>query len=102
MLIAVRMRIVGFGACCRLVGFKACSAWMWISYKGVETCDRQVQPVDIQCAVGQGIKIGHITMDCVEDAKYMHGNTIDGNKFQYKYHDVSNVSIVHYANLMPK
>ena len=41
-------------------------------------------------------------MDDLKDAKDMHGNKIGGNKFQYKYHDVSKVSIIHYFDLVPK
>ena len=44
----------------------------------------------------------YIMMDCVKDAKYMHGNKTNSNKFQYKYHDVSNVSIIHYSNWVSK
>ena len=34
--------------CCKLVGLKVCPRWICISYKGVETCNRQNYPSKAQ------------------------------------------------------
>ena len=53
-------------------------------------------------AAGPRLTNGYIMMDSIMDARYKHGNKIGGNKFHYKYHFISNVSIVHCSDLVPK
>ena len=46
---------------------------------------------------GPKVKRWYMMMDCVKDARYNHGNKIGGNK----YHNISNVPIVHFSHLCP-
>merc|ERR1719482_2594269 len=48
------------------------------------------------------LKDGFHPVDCVKDAMYEHGDKFGDNKFQYKMQDVSNSSIVHYSDIVPK
>ena len=48
------------------------------------------------------LKDGYSMTDCVKDAMYVHGDKHGNNKFDYKMGDVSNTSIIHYAEMIAK
>ena len=52
--------------------------------------------------LAQSLEDGYMMVDCVKDARYAHDNKIGGNTFQYKNCNISNVSIVHYSDSVPK
>jgi len=47
-------------------------------------------------------KDGFLLTACVKDAMLEHGDKFGNNKFKYKYGTVSNTSIVHYQEIIPK
>jgi len=47
-------------------------------------------------------KDGFLMTACVKDAMLEHGDKFGNNKFKYKFESTSNVSVVHYAEIIPK
>jgi len=47
-------------------------------------------------------KDGFLLVDCLKDVMYEHGDRFGSNKFQYKMMRVSNSSIVHYDDIIPR
>jgi len=47
-------------------------------------------------------KDGYMKVNCIKDAMFNHGDKFGPNKHEYKYGDISNVSIVHYTAHVPK
>lgn len=47
-------------------------------------------------------KDGFLMTECVKDAMLEHGDKFGNNRHSYKMEDVANVSIVHYAEIIPK
>jgi hypothetical protein len=48
------------------------------------------------------LKDGFLRVGCFKDAMYHYGDKFGDNKFEYKMEDVSNSSIVHYTDIVPK
>merc|ERR1719171_3257471 len=47
------------------------------------------------------LKDGFYEVDCIKDYMYAHGDAFGFNKHEYKLKDFSNVSIVHYKDIVP-
>merc|ERR1719171_1715735 len=47
------------------------------------------------------LKDGFYEVACIKDYMYHHGDAFGGNKHEYKLKDFSNVSIVHYKDIVP-
>merc|ERR1719171_3171695 len=47
------------------------------------------------------LKDGFYEVDCIKDYMYNHGDAFGFNKHEYKLKDFSNVSIVHYKDIVP-
>merc|ERR1719444_512265 len=48
------------------------------------------------------LKDGFMPIDCVKDKLFLHGDKFGDGKFSYNLENVSNVSIVHYTDIVPK
>jgi len=48
------------------------------------------------------LKDGFMPIDCVKDKLFLSGDKFGDGKFSYKLENVSNVSIVHYTEIVPK
>lgn len=48
------------------------------------------------------LKDGFMPVDCVKDKLFLHGDKFGDGKFSYKLENISNVSIVHYKEIVPK
>lgn len=48
------------------------------------------------------LKDGFLRVACVKDAMYVHGDKFGNNKFDYKMGPITNSSIVHYTDFVPK
>jgi len=48
------------------------------------------------------LKDGFMPIDCVKDKLFLHGDKFGDGKFSYNLENVSNVSIVHYTEVVPK
>jgi len=48
------------------------------------------------------LKDGFMPIDCLKDKLFLHGDKFGDGKFSYNLENVSNVSIVHYTDVVPK
>lgn len=48
------------------------------------------------------LKDGFMPIDCVKDKLFLNGDKFGDGKFSYKLENISNVSIVHYTDVVPK
>jgi len=48
------------------------------------------------------LKDGFMPIDCVKDKLFLHGDKFGDGKFSYNMENISNVSIVHYTEIVPK
>lgn len=48
------------------------------------------------------LKDGFMPIDCVKDKLFLHGDKFGDGKFSYNMENISNVSIVHYTEVVPK
>merc|ERR1719329_1970084 len=56
----------------------------------------QIQPFE------RVLNDGYMPLGCIKDRMYEHGDKFGNNKFSYEYEHTGNVSIVHYADHVPK
>jgi len=69
-------------------------------YKKVPVPGTGMSPGDIEPFV-EVLKDGFFETACIKDYMYLHGDAHGGNKHEYKLKAFSNVSIVHYKDIVP-